>query len=111
MTTMNIMAGAELATTITITIDGEKFTTLRSLHEITESEMTDYVKNIFAGCFTNHLGESEPVLGNGRIVELENGVRIETEVDWVDGIVNFHMMHEIEAAIKKARKAAAIIAA
>lgn len=109
MTTMNIMAGAELATTITI--DGERFTTLRSLHKIAESEMTDYVKNIFVGCFTNHLGESEPVLGNGRIVELENGVRIETEVDWVDGIVNFHMMHEIEESIKKARKAAAILAA
>lgn len=108
MITMNIKDGAELATTITIYIEEFPYTRLRSLHEITESEMTDYLKSVFSGCFTNHFGESESVLGDGRFVERENEVRIEIEIEWVDGIVNFYTISEIEESIKKAREVAAM---
>lgn len=106
MLVINNTKGAQEFTTATIFIDGEKFATLRSLNEVTKNEMTEYLKRIFDGCFTNHLGESELVLGN-RFIDLGNGVTIETEVDWVDGgLVNCHLMQEWEDAIKRASKLA-----
>lgn len=101
MIIFNNTAGTNLFTTIVISIDGDKITTLRSLGEIKASEMTDWLKEFFDGCFTNHLGESEPVLGS-RFIELGNGFEVETDVDWIDGgLVNCHSIFEIEKSLKK----------
>ena len=108
MLVINNTAGAQIFTTVIIYVGGEKLTTLRSLGEVSRSEMTEYLLDVFDGCFTNHLGESELVLGNGRFIDLGNGVHIETEVDWIDGgLVNCNMMVEWEKAIERTRKVAA----
>jgi hypothetical protein len=103
MLTIDNTKGAQIFTTATVYVLGQKHVTLRSLGEVTWTEMTDYLKDVFDGFTTNHLGSSEPVLGDGRFVDLKNGVTIETDVDWIDGgLVNCHMMSEWEHAIKRA---------
>ena len=109
MLIINNTAGAQIFTTATVYIFGQKYTVLRSLGEVS-SEMTDYLKNVFDGFTTNHLGTTELVLGNGRFVDLGNGVTIETEVDYIDGgLINCHVMVEWEKTIKKAVKIAATL--
>ena len=110
MLVINNTKGARKFTTATIYVLGEKHTILRSLGEVEWAEMSDYLRNIFVGATTNHLGYSEPVLGDGRFIDLKNGITIETDVDWVDGgIINCHTMKEWEDAIKRASKLAKIL--
>jgi hypothetical protein len=110
MLTINNTAGAQIFTTATVYIFGQKHTVLRSLGEVSVSEMTDYLKNVFDGFTTNHLGTTELVLGSGRFVDLGNGVTIETDVDWVNGgLVNCNLMQEWEDAIKRASKLAKVL--
>jgi hypothetical protein len=110
MLTINNTAGAQIFTTATVYIFGQKHTVLRSLGEVSVSEMTDYLKNVFDGFATNHLGTTELVIGNGRFVDIGNGVTIETDVDYIDGgIVNCYTMKEWEDAIKRASSIAKVL--
>lgn len=111
MLVINNESGARIFTTATIFIDGEKFTTLRSLGEVSKAELNNYMLSVFTDeCFTDHLKESELVLGN-RYINLGDGVSIEIDVDWITGgLVNCNLMAEWESAIKKARKTAKMLA-
>lgn len=112
MLTINNTAGAQIFTTATIFIEDEKFAILRSLGEVSKAELNNYLLSVFTDdCFTNHMGESELVLGN-RYIDLCDGVSIEIDVDWITGgLINCNPMIEWEKAIKKARKTAKMLVA
>lgn len=108
---MNINKGAELCTIANISVEGEHFATLRSLHGVTITEMSDFLRDIFSGQTTT-LGSfgtrEEPALGEGRYIELDNDVVITTDYQWLDGIMSFQLMSEWEETIKRAQKLAAM---
>lgn len=111
MLTINNESGARLFTTAKIYVYGEYFTTLRSLGEVTKTELSNLLDVFDDGCFTNHLGESEPVLGNRTVILEDADVMIEIDVDWINGgLVSCHMMAEWEYGIRKAIKIAKSLA-
>lgn len=111
MLVINNTKGAQEFTTATVYVCGEEFTILRSLGEVSKAELNDYMLSVFTDeCFTDHLKETELVLGN-RLIDIDNGaVSIEINVDWIDGgLINCHLMSEWESAIKRARKTAKML--
>ena len=107
MLTIDNTTGARIFTVATVYVLGDTYATLRSLGEVSVEEMTDYLNSIFEGFTTNHLGTTNPVLGDGRFVDLGNGVEIAVDVNYIDGgLVNCHTMSEWEATIKRASKLA-----
>lgn len=94
--------GAQLFTTIIIFFDDEPFKVFRTLGEIKKSEMPVFMQEFFEDCFTNHLGETELVLGHGRILDLNNGFTVTTDVDWIDGgFVGCNSIFNIDKTLKR----------
>jgi hypothetical protein len=102
-------------TTATIYVHGHRFTTVRSIGDITREDLTEYLNSIFEdSCFIIHRGETSMILNDSNI-DLGNGVDIELySREWHVGCdeyeerggyyIDCHSMEEWEYAVKQALK-------
>lgn len=115
MITVNNKKGA-FFTLAEIYVCERRFTTVRTIGDLTRDELTDFLNSIFDdSCFIIHRGETQMIL-NDNYIDLGNGVDIELHSRcWIIGdeyedrdSIDCHSMAEWEYAIKQALRLAAM---